>query len=87
MLQFWSRNALLISDRPSWRRERALAREVSTLRRALVVARSEKAQAERILESAARDVRNGVPLATHIATCNQLHRAEARIRELSEGYL
>lgn len=85
MRSFWHRDRVpaLLDRRRAGQRVRALVREVSTLRRALAVANSEKARAERILADTALDIRNGVPLVRHITVCQQLHEAETRIQHLT----
>lgn len=65
-------------------RERALTHEVSTLRRVVAVALRDKANVERILADVQRDPRNGAALVRHVEVRQQLHVAEARIRDLLE---
>lgn len=67
------------------RRERSLCNEVRLLRRIVAVVLRDKADLQRIVDDTSRDIRNGVPLATHIQVCQRLHVAEARLRELEEG--
>jgi hypothetical protein len=66
------------------RRERSLRNEVRLLRRIVAVVLRDKADLQRIVDDTSRDIRNGVPLATHIQVCQSLHVAESRIRCLEE---
>lgn len=80
------RSLLASSNARRQRRELSLAREVGILRRSLAVALRDKATLQLTLDHLDHTTSTGVSPVHHIRICQQLHLAEARSRELEQGF-
>lgn len=75
-----------LTRRARHQRVHALANEIATLKRVCAVAMRDKQRALNLLAEASRDVRNGVPLAQHLAVAQKLHVAQDRLKHLEERH-